>query len=131
MKGSTLTEADIHEAEERATYAKAWLGQYAPESYRYELQQESVPEGALHFTPEQKEALNLLLEYVRKQESLDGQELHTALHSIKEKTGIPPKDLFSAIYLSFLGKESGPKAGWFLSVLEKSFLESRLQAVVK
>ncbi|OGI22512.1 MAG: lysine--tRNA ligase [Candidatus Moranbacteria bacterium RIFCSPHIGHO2_01_FULL_55_24] len=131
LKGSTLTEADIHEAEERATYAKAWLGQYAPESYRYELQQESVPEGALHFTPEQKEALNLLLEYVRKQESLDGQELHTALHSIKEKTGIPPKDLFSAIYLSFLGKESGPKAGWFLSVLEKSFLESRLQAVVK
>jgi lysyl-tRNA synthetase, class I len=62
---------------------------------------------------------------------LDGQELHTKLHDIKKESGIAPKELFSAIYISFLGKDSGPKAGWFLSVLDKDFLERRLEEVIK
>ena len=131
LKGSPLTSEDVHEAEERAEYAKRWLGQYAPESYRYILQYDTVPELARQFSLEQKTALQMLLEYIKTQEKLDGQNLHLELHAIKEKTGINPKDLFSAIYLSFLGKESGPKAGWFLSVLDKSFLAKRLQEVVK
>lgn len=131
LKESPLTETDIQEAEERARYAKAWLAQYAPENYRYELQLDKVPDAALHFSPEQKAALKLLVDYVQKQEALDGQGLHTELHAIKESTGINPKELFSALYLSFLGKESGPKAGWFLSVLDKAFLESRLGEVAK
>jgi len=73
----------------------------------------------------------LILEYIQSQEKLDGQELHTKLHDIKKETGINPKDLFSAIYLSFLGKVSGPKAGWFLSVLDRKFLERRLEEVIK
>jgi len=48
-----------------------------------------------------------------------------------DQLGYDPKDLFSAIYLSFLGKESGPKAGWFLSVLDRKFLEKRLEEVIR
>ncbi len=131
LKGASLTADDAHEAQERAQYAKKWLEQYAPESYRYTLQYEKVPDAAQQFSLEQKAALRMLLEYVEGQETLDGQNLHLELHAIKEKTGINPKDFFSAIYMSFLGKESGPKAGWFLSVLERSFLIERLQEVVK
>ncbi len=131
LKGAPLTELDTEEALERATYAKKWLTQYAPEGYRYTLQYETVPAAALTFSSAQKVALQMLLEYIESQEKLDGQGLHAELHAIKEKTGINPKDFFSALYVSFLGKESGPKAGWFLSVLERSFLISRLQAVVK
>ncbi len=131
LKGTSLTAEDIYEAEERARYAKKWLEQYAPESYRYTLQYDKVPEPARQFSPEQKAALRMLLEYVQNEETLDGQNLHLELHTIKEKTGINPKDFFSAIYVSFLGKESGPKAGWFLSVLDKTFLIRRLQEVVK
>ncbi|HDZ85635.1 MAG TPA: hypothetical protein ENH35_03765 [Candidatus Moranbacteria bacterium] len=71
------------------------------------------------------------MEYIKSVDVLDGQDLHSKFHDIKEKTGISPRDLFSALYISFLGKESGPKAGWFLSVLDKKFLEKRLKEVIK
>jgi lysyl-tRNA synthetase class 1 len=47
-----------------------------------------------------------------------GEELHQKLHESKE---------FKAIYLAFLGKESGPKAGWFLSSLPREFVLQRLE----
>jgi lysyl-tRNA synthetase class 1 len=85
---------------------------------------------AKNFSAKQKAALGVLLAYVKAEEKLDGQGLHTKLHDIKKESSIEPKELFSAIYLAFLGKESGPKAGWFLSVLDKKFLEKRLEEVI-
>lgn len=131
LKGGELTEADQREALERAEYARKWLEQYAPEQYRYVLQREVVPEATKNFSETQKRALTMLLEYVENEPALDGQKLHTELHELKTKASIEPKELFSALYLSFLGKESGPKAGWFLSVLPRDFLIERLRAVTK
>lgn len=131
MKEEKLTEEDKKEVEYRANYAKKWLETYAPEDYKYELQEKELPEAAKNFSTEQKNALRLVLDYIKSQKELDGQELHTKLHDIKKETDINPKDFFSAIYLSFLGKDSGPKAGWFLSVLDRKFLEKRLEEVSK
>lgn len=131
MKEAPLTKEDKKEFEYRAEYAKKWLEKYAPEDYKYELQEKEIPEAAKNFSQEQKNALRILLEYIKSQKKLDGQELHTKLHDIKKETGIAPKDFFSAIYLSFLGKDHGPKAGWFLSVLDREFLEKRLAGVGK
>lgn len=131
MKEMPLAAEDKEEVDYRADYVKRWLEKFAPEDYRYELQEKAIPEGAKNFSAEQKKALALILQYIESQEKLDGQVLHTKLHEIKEETKINPKDLFSAIYLSFLGKPSGPKAGWFLSVLDKKFLEKRLGEVIK
>ena len=55
--------------------------------------------------------------------------MHHKLHEIKTELAIEPKELFSAIYLAFLGRESGPQAGWFLSVLDREFLVRRLREV--
>ncbi len=131
MKEAPLTAEDKKEVDYRADYVRRWLEKFAPEDYRYELQEKTVPEGARNFSADQKKALGLILQYIQSQEKLDGQLLHTKLHEIKEQTGINPKELFSAIYLSFLGKPSGPKAGWFLNVLDKEFLEKRLAEVIK
>lgn len=131
MKEAVLTEKDKKETEYRADYAKKWLIAYAPEDYKYELQEKEIPESAKNFSAEQKKALGKILEYVKSQKELDGQELHTTLHDIKKELEIDPKALFSAIYFSFLGKENGPKAGWFLSVLDKDFLEKRLGEIIK
>lgn len=131
IKEMSLTSEDKEEIDYRGGYAKRWLDQYAPEDYRFELQDKSVPELTKGFSVEQKKSLTMLLDYIKSKDELDGQELHTTLHDIKKETQINPKDLFSAIYISFLGKASGPKAGWFLSVLDKSFLEKRLEEVIK
>ncbi len=129
LKGSELTDEEIGEVRTRAMYAKKWLDEYAPEDFKLELQTESVPEKALSISPEQKKALQNVLIYIQSQEKLDGQELHTQLHEIRKGSGLEPKDFFSPIYLAFVGKESGPKLGWFLSVLDRDFLERRLAEV--
>ncbi len=131
MKEAPLAEEDKKEFNYRARYARKWLKNYAPEDFKFELQEKDVPEAAKNFSEDQKKALSLLLEFIRSREILDGQELHTKLHDIKKETGIAPKDFFSAVYLSFLGKDHGPKAGWFLSVMDKKFLEKRLEEVSK
>jgi lysyl-tRNA synthetase class 1 len=130
MKGEPLSKDDVKEFMERADYAKRWLKKYAPEDYRYELQ-ETLPSTIANFSDIQKKALREILEYVEREKNLDGQETHTKLHEIRKALSIDPKDFFGAIYLSFLGKESGPKAGWFLSVLDRNFLKSRLAEVSK
>lgn len=130
MKGSALTEEDREALAERGEYARLWLDQCAPEEFRYELQTGAVPELARTFSVEQKAALQQIITVFEMNQFLDGARLHAALHEIKATSGIAPKELFSAIYLAFLGRESGPKAGWFLSVLDRNFVLERLRTVV-
>jgi lysyl-tRNA synthetase, class I len=129
LKEEGLTPQDSEEAEERKAYALHWLDLYAVEDFRFVLQEETVPKACDQFTSTQKEALSRLAAYITSKETLDGQELHTALHTIKEETGINPRDFFGALYQSILGKNSGPKAGFLLGVLDKKWLEKRLQKV--
>jgi len=126
-EASLLTEGERDELAARAQFARTWLGQYAPERYKFEIQ-EAMPEIAL--SPEQKGALARVLEYIEQHEELDGQEMHTRLHEIRKETNIEPKEFFAALYLITLGKENGPKVGWFLSVLDRSFLIKRLHEAV-
>jgi len=41
------------------------------------------------------------------------------------------RDAFSAIYQAFLGRTSGPKAGWLLTTLADDFVRRRLAEAVK
>lgn len=110
-------DADRTELDERARYAKQWLERYAPEKYVFKLQ-ESLPEAARDLPDSAKSALRALRDFIAAHGDMpSGEELHAELHKTKE---------FRAIYLAFLGKESGPKAGWFLSVLDRDFVLERL-----
>ena len=129
LKGSALTEGDKKEAEERKEYALRWIKAYAPEKFVFTLQQKT-PEAAQSLSEVQKKALSMLKEFIKGSPSMpSGEDLHAKLHALKEEASISPADLFSAIYLSFLGKGYGPKAGWFLSVLDKNFVLKRLEEV--
>ena len=113
--------ADPAELAKRAEYAKRWLDAYAPEKYVFKLQ-DSLPETAKSLTPEQKEKLRSVLELIESHDGMpNGEEIHAKLHELKE---------FKAIYLLFLGKDHGPKAGWFLSVLPKDFVTTRLREAI-
>lgn len=129
MKGTSLTGQEKEVLEERATYARDWLEHRADEKYIYKLQTDAIPEATQGFSEVQKSALRALKQYVDEHEVLDGEMMHKQLHAIKESKEIAPKELFSAIYLAFLGRESGPQAGWFLSVLPRDFLLKRLEEV--
>ena len=60
---------------------------------------------------------------------LTGEELHEQIHEIKTEMGIPPRDAFCAIYKTFLGKDSGPQAGWLLASLDRDFVIKRLKEI--
>jgi len=131
LVGQPLTDADKKELARRIKYANIWIKAYAPEDYKFEIQ-ETLPPGAKDLSAVQKKALAEVLAYVEKTEpgpegTFDGQAMHTELHSIKERTGIDPREFFEAIYTCILARKSGPKAGWFLSVLDKKFLIKRLR----
>jgi lysyl-tRNA synthetase class 1 len=126
LKESELTDADKAEVDLRVEYAKRWLANYADERFIFELQ-ESVPDLVSELTSEQKQALSLLADKVDTAPEMTGETLHSLIHDVKEESGLSPKEFFTAIYIAFLGKESGPKVGWFLSTLEKDFVVSRLR----
>lgn len=118
LKGSALTPAEKVELLERGEYAKRWLDAYAPEKYVFKLHSE-LPENAKGLSESAKAAMKDLHALVASKEDMPtGEEIHTKLHESKE---------FKAIYLAFLGKESGPKAGWFLSSLPREFVLKRLE----
>ncbi len=129
LKGAPLNAEDRAECEERAAYAREWLAVCAPEAYRYTLAEDEVPVAARELSPAQRAAVRELVRAMEALPDFDGQTLHTALHEVRKQAGIEPKELFQAIYRAFLGRDSGPKAGWFLSVLGREFVLMRLRDV--
>jgi len=126
MKGSKLTKADKEEIDLRMQYAKKWLETYAPDRYRYELQ-ESLPDTSKDLTDVQKQFLRLLSDKLSSIDKWEGELIHGQVHEVaKGNDNFTPKDCFQAIYKIFLAKEYGPQVGWFLSALEKDFVIDRL-----
>lgn len=123
QKGAPLSDEESLALAERAEYAKHWLATYAPERYVYKLQ-DAAPDAAL--SDAQKKALGALRAFM-EEGAKTGEEVHAKLHALKSETPIPPKELFEAIYRVFLGRDSGPKAGWFLSVLPRELVLERLR----
>jgi lysyl-tRNA synthetase class 1 len=122
LKESPLTHVEKEKLAERASYAKFWLAAYAPEEFRYQMQ-EIMP--AVELSDTQKKACAVLAEYFAEQRT--GEEVHKRLHNMKTEIPIQPKELFAGLYQIFLGRDSGPKAGWFLSSLPRDFVQERLR----
>lgn len=107
---------------QRAAYVQRWLETFAPEEMKFCLQ-EQLPPIIAELTPEQKQALKLLGE--RLQAGMTGEQIHQLIYAIKDQLAMRPDLLFKAIYLALLGKAQGPRAGWFLSTLDTTFVKRR------
>lgn len=125
VKSAPLTDEEKTLLDERESYALYWLSTYADPQYQYRLQ-ESVPEG-LALTQVQKHALALLASFMESGPKT-GEEIHEYLHALKTEAPIAPKELFGALYRVFLDRDSGPKAGWFLSVLPHEHVITMLRS---
>lgn len=127
IKGSKLTKDDKGEIELRKHYAKLWLEKFAPDAYKFTIQDE-MPEMALGLSDGQKEFLGKIAD-ILEEKNWDGEELHGKIHELKEASTLSPKEAFGAIYVALLGKDSGPQAGWFLEALDKKFLVKRFREI--
>lgn len=106
-------------------FIDAWLDKRAPEDVTFALT-ETID--ASDFTDQQQSFLKKLGEKVATApEDADGAWFHDATYELKDELGLAPKEMFTTLYRALIGKTSGPRAGWFLSILPRDWLIERLQ----
>jgi lysyl-tRNA synthetase, class I len=125
-KGSPLTDADAAEFETRLAAVRRWLEAYAPERARIEIRRDSIPPEVDHLRPEQRGFLRALGEAAHGEALESGEHWQAAIFAVAAEHGIDAKAAFNALYLAFLGRPNGPRAGWLLASLERDFVIRRL-----
>ncbi len=130
LKGGPLTDADKEEVARRVKYAKKWLETWSPEKYVFKIQEE-VPEKAKDLSVRQKEFLGKLAEFLEGNKDADGEAIQSFIYETKNEMELEPSMVFESIYLSILGRGSGPKAGWLLESLDIEFLIKRFTEISK
>jgi lysyl-tRNA synthetase class 1 len=130
-KGAPLTKVERTDLEGRVALARVWLERWAPDDARFTVVRE-MPTVAL--TDVQRRYLAAVKDVVGK--IREPEALHQELYEIAKRVGVVgadgkvSRDAFSAIYLAFLGKPSGPKAGWLLTTQDDDFVRRRLTEAV-
>ncbi|HSX17190.1 MAG TPA: lysine--tRNA ligase [Patescibacteria group bacterium] len=116
-------EADIIKAELR--FIEEWLRLRAPEDVKFALAEQV---DAASFTDSEQAFLKALGDKVAAAPAdADGAYFHERVYELKDELGIAPKEMFTTLYRALIGKESGPRAGWFLSILPRDWLIKRLK----
>ncbi len=120
------TELEIKLALRRIELARNWIGEYAPENLRFKICK-VMPEGiSQRLDQKQKQGLKVLADDLSSKD-FTPVELHNHIYALAEKAGQKSVDLFKAIYLVLLGRDSGPRVGNFISALDKEFVVARLR----
>lgn len=120
-----IAEEDADIIRNELSFIDNWLQKRAPEDVKFSLAN-SVEPGV--FSDTEQEFLKQLAEKVSEAPSdADGSWFHNAIYELKDETGMSPKEMFTVLYRLLIGKTSGPRAGWFLSILPRDWLVARLR----
>jgi lysyl-tRNA synthetase, class I len=125
-KGGPLTDRERANLDQRLAAARAWLEAYAPDRARLAVRHDALPAEADALDTDQR-AFLLRLADIAAATRLDGGDAwQAAIFATAHDMGLPPGRGFEAIYLSFLGRSNGPRAGWLLASLDPGFVHRRL-----
>lgn len=113
--------------EEWAKYARIWVEKYATESERFLVQKE-IPQKAKNLSDPQKRFLRKIADELKKE--WDAGEFQKSFYEWAKELDLSSKEAFSAIYISLLGKDHGPKAAWLILSLDKEFVKKRFEGVL-
>jgi lysyl-tRNA synthetase class 1 len=112
--------------QEEIDRVQKWISEYAPENVKFEIQND-IPDEAKKLSDKQKELLKKIAEELEKES--DPEKLHNFIYKTGKNFGLSPAETFKPIYIVILGKDYGPKAGWFLVTLDKNFVIKRFKEV--
>ncbi len=93
----------------RASCAANWVKKYAPEEFRFKVQEKCQ----VTLSEEEKEILVELSKKLVGREWTD-KELHEEMYVLCTNAGFPPKDFFRLAYRVLINKERGPKLASFI-----------------
>ncbi|MEW6224092.1 MAG: lysine--tRNA ligase [Chloroflexota bacterium] len=126
-KGAPLTNAEAAELATRLVAVRAWLEAYAPERARLEVRRDALPPEAAALTRDQRGYLRALADAAAADVPATGEAWHAAIFAVAAASGLESKAAFNALYLAFLGRPNGPRAGWLLASLDQAFVIGRLR----
>lgn len=116
-------DADIIRAE--LQFIDEWLNRRAPEEVTFSLAEQV---NAADFNETEQAFLKGLGDKVASApEDADGNYFHERIYELKDQLGLQPQEMFATLYRALIGKTSGPRAGWFLSILPRDWLVRRLK----
>ncbi len=112
---------------QRVEHVKNWLDTFAPDMVKFEVKKQ-IPKLKL-----QKEQIEFLKSFNNNISSIEWEPeaIHNAIYETSESLNIPIKTSFKTIYQIILGQEKGPRAGFFLSNLDRKFVLNRIEEAVK
>jgi lysyl-tRNA synthetase class 1 len=122
-KGVKLDESETEELEERIKYARIWLEKFAPDNFKFEIQK-TMP--SVKLNDDQRKIIQALKEIYETKPEWKGDELQAEIFGLKERLNTTPKEIFGAIYTLFIGKDSGPQAGFLIASLDRELVLERL-----
>jgi lysyl-tRNA synthetase class 1 len=127
-KGAPLTPREERTVAERLAAARAWLDAYAPESAVVRVRREDLPTEAAALGEDQRVFLGGLALAAESEDPHGGDAWQTLLFRVSQEAAMSAGRAFGAVYLAFLGRTNGPRAGWLLASLETTFVIARLRA---
>ncbi len=127
-KGAALAPAEDLALAERLAAARAWLESYAPDSAVVQVRREALPPEATALGEDQRVFLGGLAIAAEKTHPEGGDAWQDVLFRVAGEAGLPAGRAFGAVYMAFLGRPNGPRAGWLLASLDPGFVVGRLRA---
>ncbi len=114
---------DPHILHERIKQARHWVMNYAPESSRFHILDENSP---VNLNEDGKKVICNLMANIKSLETWNAEAIHEAARKAIQQSSVSPSEGFSYIYRVFIGKDRGPRLGFFLEGMERDKVEKRL-----
>ncbi len=119
-----VSEEQLPELIRKLEYAKRWLEKFAPEKMKFEILSLEEVKEKVEFSDEE---IKFLKEFASKlKDDMRAEELHDLVYETAKSLGIKPAKAFRAIYKAILGKNYGPRAGYFMESLGANWVRERL-----
>ncbi|NHW88746.1 MAG: lysine--tRNA ligase [Archaeoglobales archaeon] len=106
------------DVERRLKYCKVWLEKYAPKNLRFEL-----ISGKVEISEEEKSFIERYSE--RLKEDMNAEEVHKLVYEVAKEVGIDANRAFKTIYRILIGKDYGPRLGYFIKSLGVDWVKKR------
>jgi lysyl-tRNA synthetase class 1 len=109
----------------KARNARAWVERYADENQRIKLLEELDADNRAQLPQDQRAYLARLGQELETT-PWEGGAIQDVVFNLSKEMGLKARDAFGAIYRAFLGRQRGPRAGFFLASLDRDWVLARL-----
>ncbi len=113
-----FTKRSLDRLSHRRSCVDFWLENYAPEGVRFTLYDEPPKEEIDNLTDDLLSALKAMMQDLPSIE-WNAESIHNAIYEGSRSRDINPKVTFKAFYRILLGRDRGPRLGFFLSTMDR------------